>query len=112
MNIDNDITINASIDSINRGFNVEVNYDQINENNIYGIFYKTNALLNEQEDLKISSDNLIFSFSVGLMSNNLNLLFNNLQRNNILTIILLELLFMMLMKTITYSNKTKTSKSL
>lgn len=109
LNIDNDITINASIDSINRGFNVEVNYDQINENNIYGIFYKTNALLNEQEDLKISSDNLIFSFSVGLMSNNLNLLFNNFTKEQYFdNYSFRAFVYDVNEKTITYSNKTKT----
>lgn len=77
---DEEIIIKVELDSINKGFNIDVNYGDFNENNIYGMFYKFNALTSEQEDLTISSENLIFHSSKELRDNNLNLLFSNFKK--------------------------------
>lgn len=107
--INQDFIIKAEIDSLNQGFNVDVNFREFNENNIYGLFYKYNALSSEQDELTISCDGIIYYANQGIESENLKLSFSNLTKEQYFD----ELSFRAFLynadeDTITFSNQTKT----
>lgn len=107
--INQDFIIKAEIDSLNQGFNVDVNFQEFNENNIYGLFYKYNALSSEQDELTILCDGIIYYANQGIESKNLKLSFSNLTKEQYFD----ELSFRAFLynadeDTITFSNQTKT----
>lgn len=53
--IDDELSLTVNIDGENKGFNAFADFNEFNDNNIYGILYKYNATIKEQENLSFST---------------------------------------------------------